>query len=76
MILLNAHLVHTSPSTVKVKVLLASALLGLQLCGAPRPYPSSVADYCGGRAAVVPLLSSAEPAEAPVRMPHGLIHPP
>jgi hypothetical protein len=30
---------------------------------------SSVADYCGGRAAVVPLVSSAESAEAPARIP-------
>ncbi len=36
---------------------------GLGHSGAPRPYPSSVADYCGGRAAVVPFVSSAEPAE-------------
>jgi len=31
--------------------------------GAPRLYPSSGSDYCGGRAAVVPLISSAQPAE-------------
>jgi uncharacterized protein (DUF1810 family) len=38
-------------------------ITGLDHSGAPRPYPSSVADYCGGRAAVVPFVSSAEPAE-------------